>query len=312
MYPYVVAFGMGFYEILLTVGMLIVLFSADKMGIKRGFSVKLQKLLIIDGVASIFIGLFGAVVFQAFYDFMATGVFKISATTGMTFYGGLIFGVISFLLIWFFGGKAVGIGEEVKEKFEDIADIAGCLIPLAHGFGRLGCFFAGCCHGAETDAWYGVKMYTETGWKTVVPLQLYEAIFLFALAGLMIYFYIKRTGEKRIPLITLYAASYGVWRFCLEFARGDDRGATIIPFLSPSQLVAIIMITAAIVYFWGWYKLKQKTPVVVLETQTTEVVENTEAVENIEEAQEEQSETVDAQEIDATETDTQETDTQDV
>ena len=44
MSPYAVAFGMGFYEILLTIGMLIVLFSADKMGIKRGFSIKLQKL----------------------------------------------------------------------------------------------------------------------------------------------------------------------------------------------------------------------------------------------------------------------------
>ena len=252
MYPYAVVFGMGFYEILLTTGMLIVLFSADKMGIKRGFSVKLQKLLIINGVASIFIGLFGAVFFQAFYDFMATGVFKINQTTGMTFYGGLIFGVIAFLLIWFLGGKALGIGAEVNEKFKDIADMAACLIPVAHGFGRLGCFFAGCCHGAETDAWYGVKMYTETGWKTVVPLQLFEAIFLFVLAGLMIYLYVKRTGEKRIPLLPMYAAGYGVWRFCLEFARGDDRGATIIPFLSPSQLVAAIMILAAAAYFISW------------------------------------------------------------
>ena len=253
MYPYAVIFGMGFYEIFLTVGMLLVLFSADKMGIKRGFSIKLQKLLIINGIVSILIGLLGAVVFQAFYDFMATGVFKISETTGMTFYGGLIFGVVAFLLIWFFGGKAIGIGEEVKEKFKDVADMAACVIPLAHGFGRMGCFFAGCCHGAETDAWYGVKMHTELGWRTVVPLQLFEAIFLFILVSVLVWLYCKRTGEKRIPLLPIYASAYGVWRFCLEFARGDDRGETIIPFLTPSQLVAIIMITAAVVYFVGWY-----------------------------------------------------------
>ena len=272
MYPYVVVFGMGFYEILLTAGMLIVLFAADKMGIKRGFSIKLQKLLIINGVASIFIGLLGAVVFQAFYDFMATGVFKIGPTTGMTFYGGLIFGIIAFVLIWFLGGKVIGIGEEVKTKFKDIADMAACLIPLAHGFGRMGCFFAGCCHGAETKAWYGVKMYTETGWKTVVPLQLYEAIFLFILSGVMIYIYLKRTGEKRLPLLPMYAIGYGVWRFCLEFARGDDRGATIIPFLSPSQFVAIIMIALAAVYFWGWYKLQKKSSVAPIKTEITEEI----------------------------------------
>ncbi len=268
MYPYPIIFGMGLYELLLTAGMLIVLFSADKMGIKRGFSVKLQKLLIINALLSIVIGIGGAVVFQAFYDFMATGNFKIDQTTGMTFYGGLIFGVIAFLLIWFYGGKAIGIGEEVKKKFKDIADIAACLIPLAHGLGRLGCLFAGCCHGAETDAWYGVDMlmqryYNSAGelvevWKKFVPTQLFEAIFLFALSAVIFWLYFKRKDEKRIPLLPIYAIAYGVWRFLFEFVRGDDRGATIIPFLSPSQLVAIIMIALGTAYFLLWhFKVKK-------------------------------------------------------
>ncbi len=268
MYPYTVIFNMGLYELLLMTAMLIVLFSADKMGIKRGFSVKLQKLLIVNGVVSVCVGLFGAVLFQAFYDFMATGIFKIDQTTGMTFYGGLIFGVGTFLLVWFLVGKAIGIGEEVKARFKDIADISSCLIPLAHGLGRLGCFFAGCCHGAETDAWYGVDMltsryYTAEGelveiWTKYVPTQLFEAIFLFLLAGVMFWLYCKRKEEKRIPLLPIYAASYGVWRFCLEFARADDRGATIVSFLTPSQLVAVIMIVLAITYFVLWHNMRKK------------------------------------------------------
>ncbi len=278
MYPYPIIFGMGLYELLLTAGMLIVLFSADRMGIKRGFSVKLQKLLIVNGVVSVCVGLFGAVLFQAFYDFMATGKFKIDQQTGMTFYGGLIFGVGTFLLVWFFGGKKIGVGEEAKKKFKDIADIASCLIPLAHGFGRLGCLFAGCCHGAETDAWYGVNMlagryYNGAGelievWTKYVPTQLFEAIFLFMLSGVLFWLYFKRKDEKRIPLLPIYATAYGIWRFCLEFARADDRGATIIPFLSPSQLVAILMIAAATVYFFVWYKgklISQKTQLNVKE-----------------------------------------------
>ena len=69
MYPYPIIFGMALYEILIAGGMILVLLLADKMGIKRGFSVKLQKLVIINAVASIVIGFVGAVLFQAFYNF---------------------------------------------------------------------------------------------------------------------------------------------------------------------------------------------------------------------------------------------------
>lgn len=282
MYPYPIIFGMGLYEIMLTIGMLLALFLGDRMGIKRGFSVKLQKLLIINAVASIFIGIGGAVVFQAFYDFMETGVFKIDQSTGMTFYGGLIFAVIAFLLIWFFGGKAIGIGDEVKEKFKDMADIAACLIPMAHGFGRLGCLFGSCCYGAKTDAWYGVNMlmrryYNAAGelvevWERRVPTQLFEAIFLFVLAGIIFWLYFKRTDEKRFPLLPVYAGVYGVWRFCFEFVRQDDRGATIIPFLSPSQLVAILMILIAAAYLVLWYLYVKKPKLKANET-TSESIE---------------------------------------
>jgi phosphatidylglycerol:prolipoprotein diacylglycerol transferase len=72
--------------------------------------------------------------------------------------------------------KGKNVGEE-KHRFKDMLDIAACCVPLAHGIGRLGCFFAGCCHGAETDAWYGVEMLTESGWRRVVPIQLFEAVF---------------------------------------------------------------------------------------------------------------------------------------
>lgn len=256
MYPYTIVFGMGLYDIFLMVGLLVVLFSVDKMGIKRGFSVKMQKLIIVDGVLSVLIGLLGAVLFQAFYDFIQTGKFVIGASTGMTFYGGFIFGVLAFLAIYFIGGKKIGIGEEVKRRFPQMADIAACLIPLGHGFGRLGCFFAGCCHGRATDAWYGVKMWTESGWQKVVPVQLYEAILLFALSALLFWLYFSRKEEKRIPLLPIYGGVYGVWRFVIEFFRADDRGATIIPFLSPSQLVAILLVGVAVAYFVFWWRKK--------------------------------------------------------
>lgn len=268
--------GMGLYEIFLTIGLLVVIFSADQMGIKRGFSVGLQRMLIITALLAVLCGLFGAMFFQAVYDWIATGVFDLFGA-GMTFYGGFIFGVLFFLLIWFFGSKPFKLDKEARERFPDVADIAACMVPLAHAFGRLGCLSAGCCHGAVTDAWYGIVM---NGQK-VVPIQLFEAIFLFALAGVMLWLYFSRKGEKRFPLMPIYGVGYGIWRFFIEFARGDDRGATIVSFLSPSQLIAILLIIIGVAYFSLWYFFKKKRSATALPAM---VAENGEVAKNAEPA----------------------------
>ena len=43
--------------------------------------------------------------------------------------------------------------------------------------------------------------------------------------------------------------SYGVFRFFIEFLRGDDRGNTILGIISPSQFLSIIMIICGILLF---------------------------------------------------------------
>ena len=248
MYPYKVIFGMGFYEIFLIIAMLSALFIADKLGIKRGFSVKLQKLVIVAAVAAIVLGVVGAALFQAVYDWIKTGVFN-AFGSGLTFYGGFIFGVLTFLAVWFGGSKLIKIDEEVARRTGDMADIAACVVPLAHAFGRLGCFFAGCCHGAQTDAWYGVVMHGVR----VVPIQLFESLFLFALSACLFVIYFKQTNKKTVPLLPIYGIGYGIWRFIVEYFRDDDRGMTVVSWLSPSQLIAIILIGVGVGYFIIWH-----------------------------------------------------------
>ena len=46
--------------------------------------------------------------------------------------------------------------------------------------------------------------------------------------------------------MALYLMGYGVWRFILEYLRGDDRGETIVSFLTPSQLTAVLMIIVGV------------------------------------------------------------------
>ena len=145
--------------------------------------------------------------------------------------------------------------------------MAACLIPFAHGLGRLGCLSAGCCHGGLTDKWYGIMHYglTTDGELIpigkMVPVQLFEALFLFALSFVLCYlFFVKfgRENKGRFPLIPIYAIAYGVWRFFIEFVRADDRGTTIISSLSPSQFVAIVLIVVAIGYLGVWYFYEKK------------------------------------------------------
>lgn len=267
MYPYEIIFGLTLYDILIAAGVAaaILLFSylADKRGIKK----RLQSLVMACTLCALAGGWFFAVLTQSFYNYLETGVFT---WRGMTFYGGFVGGAACFLPVYFIGGKIAFKKTENPRyyltEFFTVADIAACCVCAAHALGRFGCLFAGCCHG---------KVYAEKRPFTVplltlsvngevlrteytVPVQLYEALFLLAL-GTIFFF---RALRKKTYGLPLYLALYGAWRFCIEFARADDRGATVVSFLSPSQLVALLLIAVAAAVFYTerrCLKLRRKT-----------------------------------------------------
>ena len=82
----------------------------------------------------------------------------------------------------------------------------------------------------------------ESAGEKVVPVQLFEALFLFVLfAALLVLLW--HVGKYVMPV---YMITYGIWRFCIEYARADERGDTLVSFLSPSQLTALILIIGGI------------------------------------------------------------------
>ena len=216
---------------------------------KTGYSSTARDTIIMIGIFAIIIGLLSASLFQAIYNLAAGKGFTFE---GMTFIGGLIGGVISFVGIYFL--YVYAINPRLKEKSFFKADmnkgiwyllrIAPISITIAHGFGRIGCLFAGCCHGKITDEWYGIWN-AEVGAKTV-PIPLYEAIFLFVLSALMIVLLFRLDFKYNM---TLYLISYGIWRFVIEYFRADYRG-DFIPGLSPSQFWSIIMVIGGIIIFF--------------------------------------------------------------
>ena len=243
MYPYEIIFDLGLYEILLVLGFFGALLNFRFFADRVGFGAKYQNLCITSALAALLGGYVSAVLFQAVYNALESGVWEVTETTGATFYGGLIGGAGVFLLVYFIVGRFLLAKRETLTNFRPLANIAAGSIAVAHGLGRLGCLFAGCCHGAVTDAWYGVY-HVYLGAKAV-PVQLYEAIFLLALFG----FLTVRLWKGKKYNMPIYLITYAVWRFLAEFIRRDDRGASIIDALTPSQFIAVVLLLVGVVWW---------------------------------------------------------------
>lgn len=158
---------------------------------------------------------------------------------GMVFYGGLI------------GGFITGIYylTHLKHIHPDpilYADAYAPAIPLFHVFGRIGCFFGGCCYGMECK-WgfvYHNAPFPEANDVTRLPIQLIEAG-----GNLMIFLILHKLRKKPLKkgmLFTLYILMYSVMRFTLEFFRGDTFRGFLIG-LSTSQWISIILFVIAVI-----------------------------------------------------------------
>lgn len=242
------------YGISIAVGILICIFVLRFLGKKQKVDSKFLDFVETLGYAVILIGFFSAALFQAVYDYIEKGTFDLFGS-GLTFIGGLIGGAGSFILIYYFMRK------KLTGKIVDILPIAPACIAIAHAFGRLGCFFAGCCGGRlaqEGELFYFLAVnFPPTAQQPGLryPTQLFECVFLLILFAVIFILVYKKSFKYGF---VIYLASYGVWRFFIEILRGDDRGS-FVPGLTPSQFWSIIMVVGAVpVYFLIKYLLRER------------------------------------------------------
>jgi len=157
------------------------------------------------------------------------------ARSGGVFQGGLTFGVI--FALWYFHKK--------KIPTWNVSDIIGPALALGHGFGRIGCFTAGCCYGSECSVPWGVVFKSEyahnlTGIPLEIllhPVQLYEAVLNFL--NFLILFLILRKKKFQGQVFSFYIINYSIIRYFTEFFRGDHPAKAFLvesssPFLSLS------------------------------------------------------------------------------
>lgn len=237
MYSKELFLGLHLYEIFITVGLVACMLLLRWLSDKRGFSAKWQNFVLLTMMVAVIVGYGSAVGFQALYNYQDTGEWEIR---GQTFLGGLIGGAAAYLLVYFGVGLLLFRDNEHLCNFPDLLSMAACGITVAHGFGRLGCLMAGCCRGAQTDAWYGIEMGVH---GKCIPVQLYEAIFLFLLCACLVVRFLR--GKR--CCMPLYMIAYSVWRFFIEYLRDDYRGASPVSFLTPSQFISVILLFGGLI-----------------------------------------------------------------
>ncbi len=133
---------------------------------------------------------------------------------GFVFWGGAIAGIV---YIFFLSrlNKSLSL------------DIFVPALAFSHGIGRIGCFLVGCCHGILVQGFQ-------------VPVQLLESIFCFWI------FYLLTKGIGKDSKLLFYLAFYSVFRFVIEFLRGDThRGVWGV--LSTSQIIALLVLATVLI-----------------------------------------------------------------
>jgi phosphatidylglycerol---prolipoprotein diacylglyceryl transferase len=196
------------------------------------------------GVWLIIAGMLGGKLFHIIFfwdDFIAgwraDGVR--SLREGFVFYGGFICATVA----------AVVYTRRKQLSLAKLADIFAPSIALGHAFGRMGCFFNGCCYGKPCALPWAVTFpppHIMAG-VPLHPTEIYEALGnLVIFAGLSLFYRHKRFDAQ---VWWLYVLSYGVLRLLVEFFRGDY-DTFYFGVLTIGQIVAITMIVVASLALW--------------------------------------------------------------
>jgi len=163
---------------------------------------------------------------------------------GLVFYGGLIGGIVGAFIYL----KAFHL--PVFRYFDTLLPI----IPLFHAFGRLGCYFTGCCHGFPYNGPFRVvytNSFSTINNQAYFPVQLIEALFNFILFLLLTYLLFKKPNLNQGRSVGLYLLCYSIMRFLLEYLRGDEIRGRLLLF-SSSQWISLLLIPIALFLLFGY------------------------------------------------------------
>jgi phosphatidylglycerol:prolipoprotein diacylglycerol transferase len=245
------SFFQSTYGVLVTLGFLVGVWMASRLGRKAGLD---SEAVLNLGIYLALSALLGAKLLMilldlGYYSRNPGEIFTLATfRAGGIFYGGLIAALIA----------AAVYTRRKRLPGLLTADVFAPAIALGHAIGRLGCFAAGCCWGQKCSLPWAVTFTNPLsnqlfGTPLGIPLhptQLYEA-FSEAIIFLILY---RRFHRPHRPgaVIGLYLVLYSSVRFLVEFVRAHDE---VNPFYGP--LVAEQWLALALVAGGVWLLRKR-------------------------------------------------------
>lgn len=231
------------FNLMIAIGVVVGLFSFQALCQREKIpKAEMDNLTVVLCVAAAF-GFLFAVLFDKVAHFHTLRDFSthLLEYTGMTFEGGLIGGLTVFFI-------AYRIFMKSYRLFEMHANCIAPAVAIAHCFGRVGCFLGGCCFGKPTKSLIGVQFpggsLAEQAYGPgvkAIPTQLLEALFL-----LVLFLLLQKVLFRHA--FAYYLILYGIFRFFIEFFRGDNRGTLFQSVLTPSQCLSVLMSAGGLLF----------------------------------------------------------------
>lgn len=225
MYPFV-EFRMPSYALWATIGVICAVTFLFIRAEKFNISFKKMLLYIVSGGIFLLIGsrvffIIGSIP-NLIKDFEPSKLLHYLFHGGIVFYGGM-FGFLFGILM---------LSKKLNDSTDNMLSYFVPAIPLFHIFGRIGCFFSGCCYGIPCNIGFPMAFDPQT---IRFPVQLAEStcnicIFLFLV--------LLENKKSQKNILSIYLLIYAICRFCLEFLR-DDSVRGIWGNISTAQIISI-------------------------------------------------------------------------
>jgi phosphatidylglycerol:prolipoprotein diacylglycerol transferase len=241
-YAYGFFLGAGFI-----LGLVLAVLKARKEGVPLEKVVDLFFLTVLSAVVGAR-GLFVLINFDL-YRGNLFAIFKLWEG-GLVFYGGLVLAAV----------VAIAYLRIQRLPVWRLADAFSPPISLGLFFGRIGCFFAGCCYGRETPLPWGLIFKDE---RSLAPLHvaLHPTQLLDAANGLGIFLFLLWWEKRKAfdgQVFWLFLLLYSCGRFLVEMLRGDPRGFILDGFLSTSQGVGVFLAAGSLfMLFYLYYRRRR-------------------------------------------------------
>ena len=229
------SFNVYGYGLMIAVGILAAVYVTEKRAPKYGLE---SDHIMNIGIWGVVAGLIGAKLLYWIVELpsiLEDPFLLLNLGNGFVVYGGVIGGI--------FGGW---LYTRVKKlNFLQYFDLVMPAVALAQGFGRIGCFLAGCCYGRETDSWFHI-VFTESqiapNGVPLIPTQIISSAADFAHFALLLWVAKHKKGDGQVA--GCYLIFYSIGRTLIELLRNDPRGE--VGGLSTSQFISLFILLTGV------------------------------------------------------------------